>query len=145
MRSKTLVLILSFVWAAACSAEVPRADIGYRGNGDVKIIEFMRGHYMSAEAGVAKYLKRHLEAELPPGQVIDKAYLLQRGATCNEGVPVQCTFNGTANEHFSGLPKANAHRAKRITKIEARILLPSAKVEVFKEVIYPDDIKQQGN
>lgn len=92
---------------------------------------------MSDEAGVAKYLKRQLEDGLQPGQVIDKSYLLQRGASCTENAPVVCKFNGIAKEHFSGLPKENAERANRITKIEARILLPSAKVEVEKEVIYP--------
>lgn len=101
----------------------------------------MRGNYMSSEAGVAKYLKRHLEDELQPGQVIDKSYLMQRGATCIEETPIVCKFNGVANEHFSGLPKENAERANRVTKIEARILLPSAKVEVDKEVFYPDVTK----
>ncbi len=94
---------------------------------------------MSSEEGVAKYLKRHLEKELLPGQAIDKPYLLQRGAVCADQIPVACRFTGTADEHRSGLPKANADRAHRITKIEAQVILTSpVRVEVEKELIYPD-------
>jgi len=129
--------------AAGCVGG-PRVDTGYRGNGDAQILEFMRGNYMSSEAGVARYLMRHLENGLPPGQVIDQAYLLRRRAICVDGTPAVCTFNGLANEYFSGLPKDNAHKARRVTRIEARVLLlPTLRIDVKKEVSYPDDRQRQ--
>jgi hypothetical protein len=141
MKFKSRALLLFYFFAAGCSA-VPRVDFAYRGNGDARILEFMRGNYMSTEAGVAKYLKRHLEDGLQPGQVIDKSYLVQRGGICIDGNPVVCKFNGIANEYFSGLPKENVERARRTIKIEARVLLlQTARVEVIKEESYPDVIK----
>lgn len=142
MKLKSRALLLSLFFFAGCSVEVPRADVAYRGNGDVRILEFMRGNYMSSEAGFARYLKRHLEDGLQPGQVIDKPYLAQRGAICIDGTPVVCKFNGIANEYFSGLPKENAERAHRVTNIEARVfLLQTVRVEVIKEESYPDVTK----
>jgi hypothetical protein len=139
MKFKFRALLLSFFFATGCSAEVPRVDFAYQGNGDARILEFMRANYMSTEAGVARYLKRHLEDGLQPGQVIDKPYLVQRGAICIDGTPVVCKFNGIANEYFGGLPKENAERAHRVTNIEARVLLlQSTRVEVIKEESYPD-------
>jgi hypothetical protein len=139
MAIKSRALLLSFFFAATCSAEVPRVDLAYQGNGDAGILDFMRGNYMSTEAGVAKYLKRQLEDGLQPGQVIDRPYLVQRGAICSDGTPVVCRFNGIANEYFSGLPKENADRAHRVTRIEARVLLrQTVEVEVIKEETYPD-------
>jgi hypothetical protein len=142
MKFKSRVILSGVFFAAGCSAEVPRADIAYRGNGDARILEFMQANYMSTEAGIAKFLQRHLEAGLQPGQVIDKPYLVQRGAACRDGTPVVCTFNGIANEHFAGLPKENAERANRVTRIEARVLLlQTPRVEVVKEESYPDATK----
>lgn len=142
MKFKSRALLLSFFFAAECSAEVPRVDFAYQGNGDARILELMRGNYMSTEAGVAKYLKRHLEDGLQLGRVIDKPYLVQRGAICIDGTPVVCKFNGIANEYFSGLPKENAERAHRVTKIEARVfLLQTVRIEVIKEESYPDVTK----
>jgi hypothetical protein len=139
MKFKSLAILSGVFFAAGCAAEVPRADIAYHGNGDARILQFMQANYMSTEAGIAKFLQRQLEDGLQPGQVIDKPYLVQRGAACRDGTPVVCTFNGIANEHFSGLPKENAARAHRVTRIEARVvLLQPPKVEVVKEESYPD-------
>ena len=138
MKFKSPALLLSFFFAAVCSAEAPRVDFAYQGNGDAGILNFMRGNYMSTETGIAKHLKRQLEDGLQPSQVIDKPYLVQRGAICVDGTPVVCKFNGIANEYFSGLPKENADRAHRVTKIEASVLLlQTVKVEVIKEESYP--------
>jgi hypothetical protein len=44
-----------------------------------------------------------------------------------------------AKEHFSGLPKANAERTRRVTAIEARVVLASPiRIEVVKELSHPD-------
>lgn len=142
MKFKSRAILSGVFFVAGCSAEVPRADIAYRGNGDARILKFMQGNYMSTEDGIAKFLLRHLEDGLQPGQVIDKPYLVQRGAACSDGTPVVCTFNGIADEHFGGVPKENAERAHRVTKIEARVLLLQApRVEVVKEESYPDVTK----
>lgn len=138
MKRLFSTLLLGVCLATGC-AQFPRADVAYRGNGDARILEYMRGNYMSSQAGVAHYLRRHLENGLRPGQTLDKAYLLQRGAICDDGDPVVCTFNGVADEHFAGLPKENAHRSHRVSKIEARIvLLQPAVIDVRKEESYPD-------
>lgn len=139
-KSGAFLFIIFFV--AGCSVDAPRVDIAYRGNGDARILKFMRGNYMSSEPDVAKYMKRHLEDGLQPGRVIDKPYLVQRGAICSDGAPIICKFNGIVNEHFSGLPKENAEHAHRVSKIEARIVLfQTTRIEVIKEESYPDVIK----
>lgn len=137
MQLKSCALLFMVVFATGCG--FPRVDFSYQGNGDEGVLEFMRGNYMSSEPGVAKYLQRHLEAGLQPGQVLDQAYLVRRGAICTDGVPVACSFKGVAKEHFSGLPKENAVRARRVTGIEARVVLASpVRIEVVKELTYPD-------
>lgn len=142
MRIRFHVLLPVFLLVAGCQFGFPRVDVGYRGNGDERILAFMRENYMSSERGVAKYLMRELEAGLQPGQTIDQAYLVKRGAICKEGAPDVCTFNGVANEFFSGMPKENAKRARRITRIEARVHLDQpVRVEIIKDETYPDDPK----
>lgn len=118
----------------------PRADSAYRGNGDAQILAFMQGNHMSSEAGIARHLARHLESGLQPGQVIDRAYLLRRGALCTDATPGVCTFSGIADVRFGGLPKENTRKARQVTRIEARVHAhPTLTIEVSKETTYPDD------
>ena len=139
MKVRIRALLSVCVCAAGCTW-FPSVGVGYRGTGDAGVVEFMRGNYMSSEAGVATYLKRHLDAGLRPGQEIDKAYLVQRGASCSDSMPVVCKFTGIANEHFRGMPKQHAHRARRVTVIEARVILAQpVQLEVVKSASYPDD------
>lgn len=133
MKSGTGALLFSLVFAAGCIGG-PGVKLAYQGNGDARILEFMRGNYMSHADAVAQGFKRHLEEGRQAGQVIDKPYLVQRGAICLDGTPVVCKFNGIVDEHFGGVPMENAERAHRVTKIEARVvLLHTARVEVTKE------------
>lgn len=125
--------------AAAGCAGWPRVDSAYHGNGDAQILAFMRGNYMSSEAGIARQLERHLVNGLQPGQAIDRHYLRQRGASCVEGTPAVCTFSGIADGYLSGLPRQNADKAHRVTRIAARVLLlPGVTIDVSKELSYPD-------
>lgn len=114
MKPKVHAVLCSSLFIAACHLGFPGADTGFRGNGDARIVEFMRGNHMSSEAGIAKYLRQQLEDGLQPEQVIDVRYLRQRGADCSAGTPAVCTFTAIAHTHFSGLSKENAGRASRI-------------------------------
>ena len=137
MKFKSVAVLLSFIFATGCGGW-PGVRVAYQGQGDARILTLMRDNYMSSERGVAERLKQHLEEGRQAGEVIDKPYLVQRGAICTEGSPVICTFNGIVDENFSGMPKENAERAHRLTKIEARVvLLQPPQVEVTKEESYP--------
>jgi hypothetical protein len=138
MKLTVDALLTGAMFAIGC-AGVPRADVAYRGNGDARILKFMSGNYMSAPDGVGRLLTLHLMESLPPGRVIDKPYLIKRGAVCSDATPVVCTFTGVADEHFRGVPEEHARWAHRVTRIAARVLLrDAATVEVTKEESYPD-------
>lgn len=141
MRLNRIILLLpACLVLAACVNWFPSVSVAYRGNGDERILAFMRGMYMSSEEGVARYLRRELEHGLQPGQGIDRDYLARRGAICAEGAPQVCRFNGVADEHFRGMPKENARRARRITTIEARVILEQpVRIEVSKTYRHPDE------
>jgi hypothetical protein len=139
LKLNSAAFILGIFFAAGPAGAMPGVNFSYMGNGDAGILKFMRGNYMSSEAAIANYLKLHLENGLETGQVIDKPYLVRRGANCIDGTPVVCEFEGVVDERFSGIPKENAARAHRISKIKARIVLShSAKIAVVKEESYPD-------
>lgn len=138
--SCALLALLALVLSVGCHTLFPRAELAYRGNGDARLLEFMRWNYMSSEDDVARQLKRHLEEGLAPGQTVDRPYLVGRGADCRDGAPVVCTFMGVANEYRTGLPKNSAHRAHQVVRVEARVVLAApVRVDVAKTVSYPDD------
>lgn len=138
MNSKFLAVCSICIFVAGCVGGA-RAVMAYKGNGDADLLAFMSANYMSSEAVVAEQLGQHLEEGLPPGQMIDKSYLLKRGAFCVDGAPVVCKFHGVVDEHFSGVPSENSDHAHRLTKIAARfVLLEMAKVEVTKVESYPE-------